>query len=161
MSTSANDDTNHRETNTGDGDVNQSKLSEIHDSASPPKENDLNCPSQQHVGKKFNGIDQSEVEMPKNSTNKGSGNMEEDGKPSKVDIGAKDNTEEQEERISQYQMENENDNKGKFDEEEKNTSVDSERPLGGDIKEKNITEEMNGLLEGVEGENYDDESGTQ
>ena len=97
--------------------------------------------------------------MPKEAANKGLGNMEgdaENGEPSKVDNGVKDDTEE-EDGVSQYEAENENDIKQKFDEKEENVSVDSEIPLGGDIKEKNVTEEINGLLEGVEGENYVEE----
>ena len=166
MPASANDDTSQRETNpdvkpseVDDQGISQSEPTGIHDSTSPPTENDSSCTLSQHPGKELNGTDQSEVEMPKEAANKGLGNMEggsENREPSKVDNGVKDNTEE-EDGVSQYEVENENDIKQKFDEKEENVSVDSEIPLGGDIKEKNVTEEINGLLEGVEGENYVEE----
>ena len=157
MSTSANDETNQGETardinqsEAGDQNINQSEPSEIHDSASPRAENDSSCTLPQPPQKELDGVDQSELEMTEEASNKRSGNLEGSLENGKADSRAKDNAEE--EKLSEYEMKSENDVKEKFDEEEQNVSSDSGRYLNSDNEEKNDPEERNGLIEGVESE---------
>ena len=158
MSTSGNDETNQGETardinqsEAGDQNINESEPSEIHDSASPRAENDSSCTLPQPPQKELDGVDQSELEMTEEASNKRSGNLEESLENGKADSRAKDNAEE--EMLSEYEMKSENDVKEKFDEEEKNVCSDSGRSLNGDKEEKNYPEDSNGLIEGVESEN--------